>query len=467
MSQRHRKNFLAEVKRSLARAGVRPDAAILVALSGGPDSVALLHSFTALRESLGLRIAAAHLNHTLRGSESDRDEGFCRDLCKQLNVELTVERARGLRPAMPNLEEKARDLRRQFLDRVAAETGADYIALAHHADDQAETVLMRLLRGAGVAGLAAMAEAGPGRIIRPLLSLTRRDILDYLDAIGATYVTDSSNASTVILRNRIRHDLLPSLERDYAPGVSQRLAALAEEMQAVDSFLTQAAARELASIAHPDGQLDISRFAHLDPALRVPLLRLHLAAQLGSLRRLMREHLSALVALCLAGPVNGEVSLPGRWRALREYDRLRFVSTARAIHPGFSVPIAFEGTTAIPSAGISFEARVRAAADVAMPATHEEALFDVRAIASCGLTARNFEAGDRIRPLGLGGSRKVKDVFIDRKLPLRKRVAFPVITMGSEIVWLPGLLRGDGALITRASETVLHVRAVPSTMRSE
>ena len=467
MSRRHHKNFLAEVKRSLARVGVRPGSSILVALSGGPDSVALLHSLATLRGSLDLRISAAHLNHALRGRESDRDESFCRDLCKQLNVELVVERAKALRPGMPNLEEKAREVRREFLGRVAAQTGADRIALAHHADDQAETVLMRLLRGAGVAGLAAMAEAGPGLIVRPLLSMTRREILEYLDGVGASYVTDTTNASNAILRNRIRNKLLPGLERDYAPGVSQRLAALAEEMQAVDSFLTRAAARELSSIRHPGGELDIGRFSQLDPALRVPVLRLHLAVQLGSLRRLTREHLSALVALCLVGPANGEVSLPGRWRAAREYDRLRLVSTGRAVHSGFSVPIAFEGTTTVQPAGIAFEARVRAAADVAMPSTHEEALFDVRAIASCGLTARNFQAGDRIRPLGLGGSRKVKDVFIDRKLPVRKRAVFPVITMGSEVVWLPGLLRGDGALVSSASETVLQLRAVSSATQSE
>ena len=462
MSQRHRKNFLADVKRSLARVGVPSGASILVALSGGPDSVALLHSLASLRKSFGLQIAAAHLNHALRGSESDRDESFCRDLCKKFDLELVVDRAEALRRDMPNLEEKAREVRRAFLDRVAVERGAGYVALAHHADDQAETVLMRLLRGAGVAGLAAMAEAGPGRIIRPLLSLTRRDILDYLDAVGARYVTDTSNASTAILRNRIRHHLLPTLARDYAPGVSERLAALAEEMQAVDSFLSRAAAGELAQMALPDGELDISRLSQLDPALRAPLLRLDLAAQLGSLRRLTREHLSALIDLCLTGPANGEVSLPGRWRAVREYDLLRVLSTSRALPPRFSVPIAFEGITRIEPAGIAFEATVRAAADVTMPATHEEALFDVRAIAACGLTVRNFKPGDRIRPLGMRGRRKVKEVFIDRKLPAPGRGKFPVVTMGPEVVWLPGLLRGDGALVTSASKTVLHLRAVPS-----
>jgi len=460
MSQRHRKHFLSEVERSLSRAGVYPDASILVALSGGPDSVALLYSLTSIRESVRIRLSAAHLNHALRGSESDRDESFCRDLCRQLNVDLSVERARALRAGMPNLEERARDVRREFLDRVAMEIGADHVAVAHHADDQAETVLMRLLRGAGVAGLAAMAEAGPGRIIRPLLSLTRRDILDYLDAVGATYVIDTTNASNAILRNRIRRDLLPALERDYAPGLSRRLAALAEEMRAVDSFLARAAAHELTSITLPGGELNIAGFAQIDPALRIPLLRLHLAARLGSLRRLIREHLTALVDLCLAGPVNGEVSLPARWRAIREYDRLRLVNFARAVPVGYSVPIAFEGTTVVEQAGMAFEGTVRAAADVTMPATPEEALFDVRAIAASGLTARSFQAGDRIRPLGLSGSRKVKDVFIDRKLPSSRRAVFPVVTMGLEVVWLPGLLRGDGALVSGASEAVLHLRAV-------
>src|ERR1700688_2222155 len=178
---------------ALERAAIRPGATVLVALSGGADSVALLHSLIELRDRFEVRIVAAHLNHRIRAFESDRDENFVREMCARLGIELRVARARGLDADSANLEERARDARHRFLNRAADALGADFIALAHHADDQAETVLMRILRGAGIAGLAAMSERGPGRLVRPMLAAYRAEILSYLQARGISFVEDSSN----------------------------------------------------------------------------------------------------------------------------------------------------------------------------------------------------------------------------------------------------------------------------------
>src|SRR6202011_5342686 len=180
---------------ALERAAIRRGATILVALSGGADSVALMHALLELRERFEVRIEAAHLNHRIRALESERDENFVREMCARLGVELQVARARGLDPDSANLEERARDARYRFLNRAADALGADFIALAHHADDQAETVLMRMLRGTGSAGLAAMSEHGPGRLIRPILGIYRAEILAYLNARGIPFVEDSSNHS--------------------------------------------------------------------------------------------------------------------------------------------------------------------------------------------------------------------------------------------------------------------------------
>ncbi|MBV8055649.1 MAG: tRNA lysidine(34) synthetase TilS, partial [Deltaproteobacteria bacterium] len=222
---------IALVENTVARvmAGLRSGAhdRLLAAISGGPDSVAALYALQRIRGRAGYQLAAAHLNHGLRGSESDRDEKFVRELCGRLDIELVVERACGLKPA--NLEERARELRYEFLNRTADALKAQFIVLGHHQDDQAETILLRLLRGAGIAGLAAMAEWGPGRLVRPLLSLNRVAILAYLAAIGADYVVDSSNLDFAALRNRVRTGLLPQLARDYSPGIARRLAELASE----------------------------------------------------------------------------------------------------------------------------------------------------------------------------------------------------------------------------------------------
>ncbi|MGB6553645.1 MAG: tRNA lysidine(34) synthetase TilS, partial [Candidatus Binataceae bacterium] len=224
-----RNTVLSAISRSLERVRVSRDALILVALSGGADSVAMLHALIELRDLFGYRLAAAHLNHCIRGAESDRDEAFVRELCARLGIDLIVERAAGLDAAMPNLEEAARDARHDFLRRTAESLGAAHIALGHHRDDQAETVLLRMLRGAGIAGLGAMDEAGPNRIVRPMLSVSREDIRSYLRAIGALFVEDSSNDSAALMRNRVRHELLPTLE-GYAPGVGARLAEFSGEM---------------------------------------------------------------------------------------------------------------------------------------------------------------------------------------------------------------------------------------------
>jgi len=459
MSRDARNTVPDAVAGALARMRVSRGALILVALSGGPDSVALVHALLGLRERFGYRIAAAHLNHALRGAESDRDSAFVRALCARLAIELTVERAAGLNPHAPNLEERAREARHEFLGRVADRIGAAHIALAHHAGDQAETVIMRMLRGAGAAGIGAMAESGPARLIRPMLTVGRSAILRYLEAIGAGFVEDTSNASTGPLRNRIRHELLPMLEREYAPGAARRLAALAAEMRLVDEFVVRAAERELAAMRAGESEFGLWRFATLDPALRAPLVRAFLRSSIGDLRGIGRAHVDAVVRLALDGPPNGEVVLPRGWRAQREYDRLRIDRIARTPAPKFAVPLAFDGTTEVRESGFVFDARVLARSDASIPPDDRHAVFDAGVIGGRSLVVRNFVAGDRIEPLGLGGTRKVKEVFIDRKVPRRRRASWPVVTLADEVVWLPGLSRAARARVTSATEIVLSVEA--------
>ena len=445
------------IARALERLAIRRGAAILVGLSGGADSVALTNALHDLCERFDLRIAAAHLNHRIRASESDRDEAFVRAMCERLGIELHVERAYGLDAGSPNLEERARDARYLFLNRVADAIGADYIALAHHGDDQAETLLMRMFRGAGVAGLAAMAERGPGRLIRPMLALDRGEILAYLHERKIPFVEDSSNRSPEILRNRIRIELLPMLERDYAPGLRRRLSEVASEMRDVDDFLFAVASRELDAVRSPDGALDVSCFAALAPALQMRVLRLFLGAQMGSIRRITRAHLEALRRLVLAGGPSDSIDLPNGWRAAREYDLLRIINATPASAETFSVPLNLDGVTIVEAAGYRFDASI--AKDREVPKDHRVALFDATAIADSQLIVRNFIRGDRINPFGMRGSRKVHDVFVDRKLTRGLRGRFPIVTLGGQIAWLPGLLRGSAALVTNASETVLRVEA--------
>jgi tRNA(Ile)-lysidine synthase len=454
---------VSAIERALSRASVRRGASILVGLSGGADSVALFSALIELRERLGLKLAAAHLNHRIRGLEADRDEAFVRDLCARARIELFVERAEGLDSA-GNLEERAREVRRAFLLRVADQLGADFVALGHHRDDQAETVLMRLMRGAGVAGLTAMAERGPGRLIRPMLSLSRTEIREYLDARGLMFVEDSSNSSRGILRNRIRADLMPMLEREYAPGLGERLAELAGEMRSLDELVTAIAARELDAMRVGGGELDVSGFSAVNRAVQAVVIRQYLAERMGSLRGVSRTHIDAVRQLVLDGGPADAIDLPRGWRAAREYNLLRLIATEgqRLDTARFSVAIAADGITVVEPAGFSFAASTIAAADAAMPDSLRVAMFDAAKVADSGLVARSFIEGDRIRPVGMRGTRKVQDVFVDRKIPRKRRERFPIVAIGDTIAWIPGLVRGDCALVGKATEIVLRVEASES-----
>jgi tRNA(Ile)-lysidine synthase len=457
------KKTISAIDAALWRAGLRRGSSILVGLSGGADSVALTCVLLALRERLGLRIVAAHLNHRIRGDESDRDEDFVRRMCAQLGVELIVERADGLGLSIssPNLEERARDARREFLLRVADRVQADFVALGHHRDDQAETVLMRLMRGAGAAGMAAMAERGPGRLIRPMLSLSRVEIREYLDARAIPFVEDSSNSSRDILRNRIRSELLPMLEREYAPGLRGRLVEVADEMRSLDDLVTAIAARELDAMRVSGGALDVSGFGAVNRAAQAVSIRLFLSERIGSLRRISRAHVEAIRELILEGGPSDSIDLPGGWRAEREYNFFKLTNARerKARTGGFSVPIAADGVTIVEAAGFKFEASTIAAADASMPDSLSVAMFDAAKIVDAGLVARAFMTGDRIHPMGMRGTRKVHDLFVDRKLPRARREHFPVVTVRNTIAWLPGLARADCALVTKATETALRVEA--------
>ena len=457
------------IEAALARAGVRRGASILVGLSGGVDSVALTCALLELRERLGLRIAAAHLNHRIRGDESDRDEAFVRAMCARLGVELIVECAEGLDASISsaNLEERAREVRRDFLGRVADRVGAGYVALGHHRDDQAETVLMRLMRGAGAAGMAAMAEHGPGRLIRPMLSISRAEIRGYLDARATAFVEDSTNSSRDILRNRIRAELLPMLEREYAPGLGGRLVEVAAEMRSLDDLVAAIAARALDAMRMRGGALDVSGFSGMNRAVQPVAIRLFLSERVGSLRRISRAHIEAMRQLILEGGPSDSIDLPGGWRVEREYNFFQLIEAGAERKgsgaAGFSVEIAAEGITVVEEAGFAFEASTNPATHASMPdslfSVSLVAMFDAAKIADAGLVARNFMKGDRMHPMGMRGTRKVHDVFVDRKLPRARRERFPVVTVGGEIAWLPGLARADCALVTKATETVLRVEA--------
>ncbi|MBF6569948.1 MAG: tRNA lysidine(34) synthetase TilS [Candidatus Binataceae bacterium] len=452
------------IERALAPLKLGTGDFILAAISGGSDSIALLHAIKRISERFGFRIAAAHLNHRLRGAESDRDEAFVRQTCSRLGVELIVEQADLIGSA--NLEERARECRYAFLARAAESIGAKYVALGHHADDRAETIMMRLMRGSGISGLVTMNERGPGRLIRPLLNLTRVELLDYLRALGAEFVSDSSNLSPRHLRNRVRNDLLTLIDRDYAPNFSHRLLELAEDLRSIDHFLSLHARNEMSKRLTPDGRLRIEDFNLLHRAVAAAMLRNYIANRTGDLRKIYRRHIESIMKLCGEGPPNGHTALPGGWVAVREYGDFIIRRAAKTGNVGYrasySVPIASVGRTEIEPAGFAVEAELLDLEAASRPSDLYTALFDCAEIEG-GLLARNAVPGDRIAPLGMAGHRKVKNLFIDARVPRDRRASYPLLCAGSEVLWIPGLVRSRFALFSSKTRKLLRLRAFPLT----
>ncbi len=435
------------VRRTIERYGMlAPGDGVVVAVSGGPDSLALLHLLWSLREDFALSLHVAHLNHLLRGEAAEADAAFVRDTAERLGLPVTVEEvpvAALAREEGLSLEEAGRVARYRFFRKVCDAVGFRRVALGHTRDDQAETVLMRLLRGAGPAGLAGIPPVRDGWIIRPLIDVSRADVEAYCRAHGLEPRRDATNESTAFLRNRIRLELLPHLEAVYHPGLRRVLAQTAEILRAEDEWLGEQAAGALSGLLRADGPHLVLRadgLGRLPPALRRRAVRLA-AARLGiAVGALTFDHVERILGLCGARPGKA-VALPGGGEARREQDAV-VLSPGRAGLTGFQYEWAVPGSLNVPEAGVRLTADLlEGPSPPGDPAFRgdgrEVTVLDADRVPLV-LTVRSRRPGDRLRPLGLGGEKKLQDLFVDAKVPRRLRDRVPVVAAGDRIAWVVG-----------------------------
>lgn len=314
-----------KLKPAIRRLGIGENGSLVVAVSGGMDSVALLDALFRLRQQgkLAVKLVVAHLNHRLRGEESDGDEAFVRRLATELELDCLTEQIAVAEIALQekqNLEAAARRLRYEFLARTAEKVGATFVCTAHTLDDQAETVLMRLLRGTGAEGLAGIQPVRPlcqyVTLIRPLLAVTREEVAAHCDQYQLEFRHDSSNDSTFFTRNRIRQELLPLL-KSFNPRVAQTLARLANLLADDEGFLLSTTAEALAETRQGKG-LSIKRLMMLHVAIRRRLLRMWIKEVRGGLQRIEAVHLAAIERLIVAGKSGRIIELPGGWQVRRK-----------------------------------------------------------------------------------------------------------------------------------------------------
>lgn len=442
---------------------------VLVAVSGGPDSVALLHLLWRLRTELGISLAVVHLNHMIRGEEARADALFVQDLARSLGLEAYVKdfnvpayrEETGL-----SLQEAARQIRYQFFAEVAQKTSASRVALGHHADDQAETVLFNFLRGTGLAGLKGIPPVR-GIYIRPLLCVRRREIEEYCQQFSLPVREDPSNKKPIYTRNRIRWELIPRLEREYNPRLVRVLVNLAELCREEDSYMEEQAASLFRQALKAEGEsllaLDAFKLRSSPRALLRRVVRQAWRCISHSFGDLPYERVEAVLGL-LEKPEEGKlVELPRKITVLYRQGELRFATgEGEETVPFYRYPLVVPGATYIPEIDRTIVALLIAPSEAPPPRSLSpwEALLDYDLLPPGVLEVRRRREGDRFHPLGLPGKTKLKKFLINQNIPREERDRLPLVVCGEEILWVGGVRPAEPWKVTSRTRKCLFLRLV-------
>lgn len=449
-----------------------------VAVSGGADSVALLRVLLELRGELGLVLSVAHFNHKIRGAEADADQEFVAELARQFDLLFHLGSGDAPFSAQQHglsLETAARELRHAWFAQLVREGKAGKIATAHTQDDQAETVLMRILRGAGTRGLAGISpEQKQKALVRPLLAITREEVEQHLNRLGQSWREDSSNRDLRHARNRIRHELLPLLERDYNPGIRETLSDLSELARAEEEYWEKeisSLAERLIRFGKPSRSGRSNRTesgaATAPPALALDLSSLGLPLALQ--RRLLRamaekmgvtlefKHIQELLALAKQRKHGKQVDLPGGLVARCSLRELQISYQTKASAPDYSYRLPVPGHVAIAELNTTISAQVVTLTGETTLSRYNSRLLD-RTLLAPELIIRNWRPGDRFFPAHTRSPRKVKELLqsgrLGHELSPLERKTWPVIESAGHIVWMRGFPVPE-AFAAKAGEAVL------------
>jgi tRNA(Ile)-lysidine synthase len=444
---------LERVAATISRYGMlAPDARVMVAVSGGPDSVCLLH---VLREMNVRVIGVAHVNHKLRGEDSEQDEVFVRAMAGLLGLEFAGHDG----PVTGgNLEQAARRIRREFFHGLVRSGRCDSVALGHTRDDQAETVLFRMLRGSGLAGLAGILPVTAEGLVRPLLDMSRAEVEAFLRQRGIPWREDTSNREPRFARNRIRHHLLPELKSRWNPRLDSALAHMADlayEEERWWAAEVARTARDLLSISPGAVEARAADLAGLPRSLARRLVRHAIRGAKGSLRGIEFGHIESVLGL-LEG--SGEAELPGI-RATRSFDWLRLEVPGSTQQPAGSGDVGVPGRYPAPDGNtmICLEV-IRRKQEPEGCATLKSDLY-FRTIPE-RLFLRGWKPGDRYRPAGHAGDWKLKELFQRKRIPSWRRPFWPILCMGDQILWARDF--GPAAEYSGGGPCKLRIREIPA-----
>jgi len=470
-------DILELVRRTFLRHGmVVPGDTVVVGVSGGLDSVSLFDILTRLKAEYRLRLVIAHVHHGLRPAEGDREFRFVEGLASRYGVPFEGRRVEASSYAKgANVQAQARRFRVRFFEEVARKWGASRIATGHHRDDHAETLLMQVLRGTG--GLIGIRPVRDGTYIRPLIEIPRERIQAYANGLGLLFCEDSSNRKRTYLRNRIRQDLIPWIRREANPSFVDSLLQLAsileEETKCLDAVAEEALER-VTRRASPEVEVILRRdlLEGMPRAIQRRVLRRSYGRLTGSTRGLSYVHMEGI---CDAlgkpgGRVHKVFSLPRGVRVFLEYEAVYLTRRDLWEVTPYEVTLPLGDERLIPEAGITLRAH-RVVFDGSSPESVKNRLSGGGEDRYCAcldadlavgeMVVRNARPGDRFRPLGLGGGKKLKDFFIDEKVPRSLRHRIAILEIGGKVAWVVGYRVDDRFKVSEGTREVIHVQALP------
>ena len=469
-------DFVQQMHRFIAEHQmIKDNETVLVAVSGGADSLALLYGLHTLRSQLRCKLHVGHLNHCLR-PDADADAEFVQQYAAHLELSCTIQRAevpRLVKQWKLSVEAAGRKARYQFYESVCTEVSATKVALGHHQDDIVETVLMNLIRGSGATGLKGIPPVRDIKFIRPLAGFTRQNIEAFLTSIGIVPRHDATNTDTYYLRNRIRRELIPRLARDYNPNIKTGLSRTADVLGAESEYLDTAAREAFETCRIQDPQknvvLDRVKFRQYHIALQRRMLRQSVSEMLGDMSDLYFAHCDAMLNLVEGDAPNTILSLPNGLRFRRAYQQLIFERKTVETE-NFAYLIAIVGKTFIEALNTEITAElgdVESRGTLALPDGKFEAIFDYDKLRKVfvepsleifPLTVRNRRQGDRFQPYGMRGTKKIKDFLIDAKVPRYERDSIPLLVCGDVILWVIGYTTSDAFKIEPDTRQYLYLR---------
>ena len=430
---------------------------VVVAVSGGVDSVCLLD----MLHELGVELFVAHFDHGLRPDDDEAETRFVKSLAASLDLPFETKKAfPSILTGAGPLEERARNARYRFLEEVKEKFSAQKIAVGHNLNDQAETVFMRLLRGSGTSGLAGIPPVRDVNIIRPLIEISREEILAYIEQRGLKYLTDLSNFETRFLRNRIRLELLPSLKQ-IQPRIIELLGQTSDIMRKDDAWMEAESEkwvkRHVGTVSDNEVFVVLSSFTQLPEALRSRVIRHILRMTGGTLRRISMRHIDSINRLITADNPQARINLPNDLIVKRIYDRLVFNKGKGRVPKDFSYTLEGLGMFDLEELACSVSLDELEATDLPDRHTSQWTAFLNADLITYPVMIRNFRPGDRFIPFGMSGHKKLKDFFIDLKIPAEDRARVPILTHNDIPVWVCGFRIDDRYKVTSEVNRVLKV----------